>query len=76
MRTEPTSLRFPTVCPRCSGETLSEFPMAVVAAALTNGGKLRLRAGCCHEVTWYATEGELEQIREYWLSVSMDEERT
>jgi hypothetical protein len=45
----------------------------VITAALTNGDKLRLRAGCCAEVTWYATEVEREQLREYWLSVTMDE---
>jgi hypothetical protein len=47
----------------------------VITDALTNGSKLRLRAGCCFEVTWDATEVEVEQIREYWLSTTSDEER-
>ncbi len=73
MSTETPTLRFPIVCPRCSTETLSELPLAVIKAALANGDKLRLRAGCCYEVTWDATEVEREQLLEYWLSVTMDE---
>ena len=75
MNTETPLLRFPTVCPRCSKEALSELPLSVVAAALTSDSYLRLRAGCCPEVTWVATEPEREQIREYWLSLTMDEEQ-
>jgi hypothetical protein len=67
------NLRFPTVCPHCSKESLSALPLDVITAALTNGHKLRLRAECCQEVTWDATEIEREQLREYWLSVTMDE---
>jgi hypothetical protein len=74
--TASSILRFPTVCPRCSRESLSALPLAVITAALTNGEKLRLRAECCHEVTWDATEVEREQLREYWLSTTMDEEQT
>jgi hypothetical protein len=73
MTIETPILRFPAVCPRCSTESLSSLPLSEVVAALTNGGKLRLRAGCCFEVTWNATEAEREQIREYWLSLSSDE---
>ena len=75
MSTETPILRFPTVCPRCSKESLSALPLSVITAALTNGEKLRLRAGCCYEVTWDATEDEREQLREYWLSTTMDEEQ-
>jgi hypothetical protein len=75
MRTETPLLRFPTVCPRCSKESLSALPLSVITDALTNGNKLRLRAECCPEVTWDATESEREQIREYWLAVTMDEEQ-
>jgi hypothetical protein len=74
MSTETPILRFPTVCPQCSKESLSALPLSVITAALTNGSKLRLRAGCCYAVTWDATEAEREQIREYWLSTTMDEE--
>ena len=76
MSTASSILRFPTVCPRCSKESLSALPLAVITAALTNGGKLRLRAECCQEVTWYASEAEREQLLEYWLSLTMDEEQT
>ena len=75
MSTETPFLRFPTVCPRCSKESLSALPLSVVTAALTTGSKLRLRSGCCFEVTWYASEAEREQLREYWLSLTMDEEQ-
>jgi hypothetical protein len=76
MSTETPILRFPTVCPRCSKESLSALPLSVIKAALTNGGKLRLRAGCCYGVTWDATAVEREQLREYWLSTTMDKEQT
>ena len=76
MSTETPILRFPTVCPRCSKESLSAVPLPEVVAALINGSKLRLRAGCCFEVTWIASEPEREQIREYWLSLSSDELQT
>jgi len=75
MSTETPILRFPTVCPHCSKESLSALPLSVITDALTNGSKLRLRAGCCLEVTWEATETEREQLREYWLSLTMDEEQ-
>ena len=71
MHTDTTILRFPIVCPRCSQERLNEFPIDVIEAALANGDMLRLHAEC-HEVSWEASETEREQIREYWLSVSMD----
>jgi hypothetical protein len=74
MSTDTTILRFPTVCPRCSKESLSAIPLSVIKAALTNGSKLRLHSGCCLEVAWDATEAEREQIREYWLSTTLDEE--
>jgi hypothetical protein len=75
MSTETPILRFPTVCPRCSKESLSALPLSVITDALANGGKLRLRAACCLEVAWDATETEREQIREYWLSTTSDDER-
>jgi hypothetical protein len=72
MSTETSMLRFPATCPRCSKESLIALPLPVVTDALTNGRKLRLRAGCCVEVSWDATDPEREQIREYWLSLSSD----
>ena len=75
MSTETPILRFPTVCPRCSRESLNALPLSVITDALANGSKLRLRAACCLEVAWDATETEREQIREYWLSTTSDEER-
>jgi hypothetical protein len=75
MSTETPILRFPTVCPRCSKESLSALPLSVITDALANGSKLRLRASCCLEVAWDANETEREQIREYWLSTTSDEER-
>jgi hypothetical protein len=68
------TVRLPVVCPRCSQEHLSEFPLALVSAALVNGEALQLRAEC-HQVSWDASETEREQIRKYCLSVSMDQQR-
>jgi hypothetical protein len=58
------TIRFPATCPQCGMETLDEYPIAEVAAALIGGGKLRLYASC-HEYHWSASEREMEQIREY-----------
>ena len=61
---EPT-IRFPVKCPECAQETLGEYPMAEVAAALVAPGEaLRLHA-LCHNVQWSASAGELAQIRGY-----------
>jgi hypothetical protein len=43
---------------------LTELPVAVIAEALIMGSSIRLNASC-HDVSWDATELEVEQIREY-----------
>jgi hypothetical protein len=60
---EPT-VRFPVACPKCGRERLTEIPVDVVADALQRGSDIWLVAAC-HDVTWTATELELEQIRQY-----------
>jgi DNA-binding IclR family transcriptional regulator len=63
-------MRFPVVCPACGREMLAEYPVATLAAALLNHGPIVLHSNC-HDVSWAATEIEVEQIREYlgapWL---------
>jgi hypothetical protein len=64
-------VRFPVVCPTCGLETLGEYPVAALAAALIDRGPIILHSNC-HEVSWTATDIEVEQIREYlgapWLA--------
>ena len=68
---EPT-VRFPVTCPECGRETLGVYPVADVASALlTKTEPLMLSVICHPELSWPASERELEQIREYlgaWLS--------
>jgi hypothetical protein len=72
---EPT-IRFPVTCLRCGQEALTSFPVATVANALIQRKKIRLYADC-HEVAWYASSTEMEQIREYlgapWLDTQLTE---
>jgi hypothetical protein len=41
-----------------------ELSVALVAEALVVGATIRLHASC-HDISWDATESEVEQIREY-----------
>lgn len=67
---EPT-VRFPVACPECGREWLTEISVNVVADALQRGTNIHLVA-TCHDVTWDATELELEQIHEYVAAVRPD----
>jgi hypothetical protein len=58
------AVRFPVVCPQCGTESLAEFPVAFIAAALLVDSPLQLFAPC-HPQPWIASEWEREQIREY-----------
>ena len=57
-------LHFPVVCPACGRETLIGASTRVIAEALSAGTQIALRAGCC-ALEWFASELEIEQIREY-----------
>jgi len=59
-----SELRFPVHCPLCDQEVLTQIPRAAVARALSAGAIIRLRSSC-HGVRWDATDGEVEQIRQY-----------
>jgi hypothetical protein len=58
-------LHFPIVCPACGRETLITASAQVIAEALSAGTHIALRTGCCSLLEWYASELEIEQIREY-----------
>jgi hypothetical protein len=58
-------LRFPVVCPGCGGETLFSAPARSIAEALRAGTQIALRAACCGMSPWFASDLEIEQIREY-----------
>ena len=61
---EEHTIRLPTKCPKCGGESLVEFPVIVVATALTKWNHMALRANCCR-VSWNASDSEIQQIKEY-----------
>jgi hypothetical protein len=58
-------LRFPIVCPTCGCETLITASARAIAEALNAGTQIVLRAGCCATFERFASELEIEQIREY-----------
>ena len=58
------TVRFPVVCPDCGKEHLAEFPVASIANALSNNGKVYLRSRC-HNAGWLASATEVEQVRQY-----------
>jgi hypothetical protein len=64
---EPT-IRFPVACPQCGEESLGEYAVVDVAAALLKSSPLIL-ASPCHHQQWQATPKEIEQIREYLAAV-------
>ena len=70
MELEPL-VRFPVLCPACASERLTAVPVKIVAAALVNGGTLRLHS-VCHDKWWDATAIELRQIREYLAASRKD----
>jgi hypothetical protein len=57
-------VRFPVTCPVCARALLTELPVALIAETLIKGSPIRLHAGC-HDVSWDASQLEVEQIREY-----------
>jgi hypothetical protein len=61
---EEPVIRLPVNCPVCARSLLTELPVSVIAEALIVGSSIRLHAGC-HDVSWDATELEVEQIREH-----------
>lgn len=60
----------PVTCPKCGKNSMSEFPIAVVAMAMARWNNMALYANC-HEGGWDAQDSELERIRSYlgveWL---------
>jgi hypothetical protein len=58
-------LRFPVVCPTCGHETLFSAPARTIAEALSAKAQIALIADCCGMLQWFASELEIEQIREY-----------
>jgi hypothetical protein len=61
------TVRVPVTCPTCGKERLTQFPIKAVADALLSGSDLGLVAEC-HNLSWNATEPELDHIREYLVA--------
>ena len=58
-------LRFAVVCPSCGCETLFRAPARTIAEALSAGTQIALSADCCSMLHWFASDLQIEQIREY-----------
>ena len=63
------TIRFPVTCPKCGNESLGEYALADVAAALNASRPLRLSSPC-HPQGWQAAPNEIEQIREYLAAIA------
>jgi hypothetical protein len=57
-------VRIPVTCPTCGTEHLVEVHEFVLKVALDRWNNMRLHADC-HDVSWDASEAELERIRAY-----------
>ncbi len=58
-------IQFPSTCPLCGTEAITEHPVADVAnALLSRSVELKLYAPC-HDYYWTASPWELQQIRQY-----------
>jgi len=71
---EQPVVQIPVNCPVCGTERLAEFPVAVVAIALTRWNNMRLQT-TCHDVAWDATPRDLQRIRGYLGSQWLDDHR-
>jgi hypothetical protein len=61
-------IRFPTVCPACQKESVTERSQSLVDEVLQGCVALSLYAAC-HNIWWQASVGELEQLAQYrWAS--------
>ena len=70
---DESTIRFPVTCIKCGQESLSAFRVSAAAINLINLNKLILEAKCCG-VAWEASPTELEQIREYWGAVCLNDQ--
>ena len=68
-------IRFPVTCPICGSIVVTGFNAAEVADALLKSTPIRLYASC-HNIPWYASASEVDQIREYFYKASLDSERS
>jgi hypothetical protein len=57
-------VEIPVRCAACGRESLVEFPVLVIATALTRWNNLRLYSAC-HDVSWDASPSELQFIRQH-----------
>ncbi len=73
---EESFIRFPVTCPRCGSESLAEFRAVIVTIAVVEWHSMRLYSPC-HEVFWYASDMELDQIGAYlgasWVGASANQ---
>jgi hypothetical protein len=70
---DESTVRFPVTCIKCGQESLSAFRVSVVAINLIKLNKMILEAKCCG-VVWDASPAEMEQIREYWGAVCLNDQ--
>ena len=61
---QDATVLLPITCPQCGLESLVEFPVIVVVAALTRWNQMALHAGC-HDGSWNASPAELARIRSH-----------
>lgn len=68
-------IRIPVKCPRCGGESLARFDIAVIAEAFILENPIRLHA-TCHDQWWDATYSERQEIRQRLVGLGLKSEAT
>lgn len=68
------TVRLALICPTCGNEQVVEYPVAVVAIALTRWNNMNLHSSC-HPISWSASPCELKKIRDHMGENWIEEHR-
>jgi hypothetical protein len=66
---EVQMMKFSVKCPECGSEVPAALPVGELADELVNRRPIRLYA-VCHEKSWYASDAEVQQLREQLSALS------
>lgn len=66
-------MKFSVKCPECGREVSAALPVAELADQLVNRKPIRLYA-VCHDTSWYASDAEVQQLRDQLSALSTPHE--
>lgn len=67
-------IRFVVTCPTCGAKQSAAFNAAELADALISSKPIRLYASC-HDISWNASEPEVQAIRDHIYKAAIESER-